>query len=177
MASPRKTYASDFRLVSGRLPDLWGDPADLAVEVAHAHGRRLAQRSFHGSAWRQVERPANAQVQPHSGSFARLQKRLEALEEDVTRLKALESEVTSLRQEVEALRSVLGLEETGTPVEVPPGLRWLAQHPEVAQQYSGKEIAIEPERGVVAVADDLTTLYKELQARGLLGKVLIECVP
>jgi hypothetical protein len=54
-----------------------------------------------------------------------------------------------------------------SPVEIDPAHVWLETHPHEVAKHRGRQIAVHPERGIVASAPTLTELLAEIDRLGV----------
>lgn len=86
----------------------------------------------------------------------------------------LTEQVAVLTNKVDELATRLGTSET--PPSYDAVTAWRDQNPEELARYRGMQIAVHPERGIVAYSEDFATLFAEVKRLGLVDQVVFDSV-
>jgi hypothetical protein len=119
--------------------------------------------------------------QPVSEDFFSSVAKFLALAKEMPELMALTGRVEKLSHVVEKHEALLR-EIVETPTcEITDLAQWSAEHPEIAQKFAGKHLALTRKNGhdfeIVAVADSINDLYAELKNESITKPVEFLFVP
>lgn len=88
-------------------------------------------------------------------------------------LNSLNGRVKSLEEKVEFLMELL---ESPNQAPVDPIARWINANRQELEKFKGKRVAIHPEKGIVASAENLKVLSQIVRELGLSGQVVFDIV-